>query len=135
MLARAIQLGQFVMDAGPRRFRLRRAVGGVEGQGGRTGEGRTHQRNRTEHIGTHQGRPSRHGSSEIMPCNHCDLAMAERRYEAQRIPDRIQNAKRAEIAVVIRVPPGCAAIAPLVGRDDAIAGGRQRRHDLSPGIS
>jgi hypothetical protein len=66
--------------------------------------------------------------------DHGGLAIAERRYQPQRIPDHIQNAKPGEIAIVIGIPSGCPAVAPLVGRHDAISGGCKRQHHLSPRI-
>ena len=134
MLTRAVQLGQFIMDAVFGRFRLRRVVGGVEGQRRRAGKGRAHQSHRAEHVVAHEGAPGCDRSPEIMPRDHRDIAIAERRDQPQRVPDRVQNAKRAEVPIIFRVPPGRAAIAPLVGRHDPEARGGERQHHLSPGV-
>ena len=63
-----------------------------------------------------------------------DAAIAERRHQPERIPHQIGEAERGEIAVVVRVPSGGAAITALVRRDHVIAGFRQHRHHLAPGI-
>ena len=78
--------------------------------------------------------PGRDRGSEIVPRDQGNVAMAQCRDQPERIPDRIQDTKRAEVAIIIRVPTRRAPIAPLVGRDDAETGSRERQHHLSPGI-
>ena len=134
MLARPIELCQRGVDVVARRSILRRRVGGVERQCRRTGERRAHQRHRAEHVGPHQRAPRRDRSAEIVADHRRDRAMAECRDQPQRIPDCVQNAERAQIAIVIGVPARGAAIAALIGCDDVKAGSRERRHDLAPGI-
>jgi hypothetical protein len=92
----------------------------IEGQLRRTGKGRAHQRNGAEHVGTHEGAPGCDRGAEIVPGYQCDIAIAERGYEAQRIPNCVQNTKSAEVTIVIRVPAGSAPIAPLIGGNHLI---------------
>ena len=67
-----------------------------------------------------------------MPDHGIDAAIAERRHQPERVAHQIEQPERAEVAVVIGVPAGGAAIAALVRRDHVIAGLRQRRHHLAP---
>jgi hypothetical protein len=69
-----------------------------------------------------------------MPDDRRGRGIPERRREPERVARQIQHAERGEIAIVIRVPAGCAAIAALVGRDDVKPGSGQGRDDLTPGI-
>ena len=69
-----------------------------------------------------------------MPDHRRRLAIAERRDQPHHIAHAIQQPERPEVVVVIGAPAGGAAIAAQIGRDDAIAGLRQRRHHLAPGI-
>ena len=61
-----------------------------------------------------------------------DAIVAERRHQPERVAHQIGEPERSEVAVVIRVPAGGAAIAALVRRDHVIAGCRERRHHLAP---
>jgi len=60
--------------------------------------------------------------------------MAERRDQPQHVARQVEHAERGEVAVVIGVPAGRAAIAALVRRDDVKPGSGQWRDDLAPGI-
>ena len=133
MLARPVQPCQRGMDVGLGSCPPRR-VGGVERQFRRTGERRAHQRQRTEHIRPHQRAPGGDRGAEIVADDRGHVAAAQGRDQPQRVADRVQNAKRAEIAVIIGGPAGRAAIAALVGGDDVKPGLGERRHYLAPGI-
>ena len=84
------------------------------------------------------GRTSAHQAAtdgaEIVADHRRDLAVAERRDQAQRVAHRVEHAERGEIVVVIGAPAGGAAVAALIGRDDVKPGLGQRHHDLAPGI-
>ena len=134
MLARLVKLGQGRVDVLVRRGVRRRRLGGVEGQRRGPGEGRAHQHQRAEHVGPHQRAPGGDPGAEIMADDRRDRRVAEGRDQPQRVAHRVQNAERAQIAVVIGVPPGGAAIAALVGGDHMKPGRGQRRHDPAPGI-
>lgn len=54
--------------------------------------------------------------------------------QPQHVAHQVQHAKATEVAVIIRVPAGGAAIAALVGCDDVVARLGQRRHHLAPAI-
>ena len=122
------------MDIDLGRGPLRRVVRRIERQCRRAGERRAHQCQGAEHIGPHERAPSRDRGSEIVPGDQRDVAIAERRDETQGIPDRVQNPKGSEIAVVVRIPPGGAPIASQIGRHDMEPRRGERQHDLSPGI-
>ena len=67
-----------------------------------------------------------------MPDDSVDAAIAERRHQPERVAHQIGEPERGEVAVIIRIPSGGAAIAALVRRDHVIAGFRQNRHHLAP---
>ena len=84
------------------------------------------------------GRTSAHqaatGEPKSCPTTAGDGAIAERRDQAERVAHQVEHAERAEVAVVVAVPAGGAAVAALVRRDHVIAGRRQRQHHLAPAV-
>ena len=67
-----------------------------------------------------------------MPDHGVDAAIAERRHQPERVAHQVGEPERGEVAVIIRVPSGGAAITALVRRDHVIAGFRENRHHLAP---
>ena len=132
VLARPVELGQCRVDVVARRGIRWRRVGGVEGQCRRTGEWRAHQGDRAEYVGPHQRAPRRDRRAEIVADDRGDHRIAECRDQPQRIPNRIQQPEGVEVAVVIGVPAGAAAITPLVGGEDMKAGSGEWQHDFAP---
>ncbi len=61
-------------------------------------------------------------------------SIAERRDEPQSVPHEIEKAERADIAVIVTVPAGGLAVAPLVRRDHVESRCRQRQHDVAPAV-
>ena len=105
---------------------------GVERQRRRSAERRAHHDDRAKHVGPDQRAPGGDRRAEIMPDDGVDAAIAERRHQPERVAHQIGEPERGEIAVVVRIPSGGAAIAALVRRDHVIAGLRQNRHHLAP---
>ena len=130
MFSRARQRGQFAMNG------IIGGLGGlvhrVERQRWRAAERRAHHDDRAKHVGPDQRAPGRDRRAEIMPDDGVDAAVAERRHQPERIAHQIGEPERGEVAVVVRIPSGGAAIAALVRRDHVIAGCRENRHHLAP---
>ena len=61
-------------------------------------------------------------------------AVAECPDQTQRVPDQVEHAERAEVAVVIAVPARGASVAPLVGSDHVKPGGGDGQQHLSPAV-
>ncbi len=114
--------------------RLCRPIRGVERQRRRSAKRRAHHHDGAKHVGPDQRAPGRDRRAEIMADHGIDAAVAERRHQPERIAHQIGQPERGEIAVVVRIPSGGAAIAALVRRDHVIAGRRQSRHHLAPAI-
>ena len=70
----------------------------------------------------------------VIVADDIGAAIAEREDKSERVAHQIGQAERGEVAVVIRIPAGGAAIAALVRRDDMIAGLAERQHHLAPAI-
>jgi hypothetical protein len=115
-------------------WRLWRMLVGIEGQLGRPGEGRAHQRDRAEHIGPHHGAPRRNRGAEIMPHHRGDRAITQGSDQPQRVSDGVEQAKGGEVSIVVGIPPSGAAIAALVGRDNMEPRRGERQHHLAPRI-
>ena len=115
------------------RWCFRRRIGGIEGQRGRTCERRAHHHHRSKHVRPYQRAPRGDRRAEIVPDHRVDRSIAERRHQPERVAHQIGEAERGEVAVVVGIPAGGAAIAALVGCDDVVAGGSQLRHHLAPG--
>ena len=83
------------------------------------------------------GRTSAHqaatGEPKSCPTTAATRAVAERRHEPQRVAHQVEQAERAEVAVVVAVPAGGAPVAALVGRDHVDS--RPRRAAASPSAS
>ncbi len=69
-----------------------------------------------------------------MSDHRIDRAIAESRHQAERVAHQVEQPERSEVAIIICIPAGGAAIAALVRRDHVIAGIRQRRHRLAPAV-
>ncbi len=122
MLARALERREVVVD-------------GVDGCGGerrRAGERRAQQRDGREHVRPHESAGGRDRRAEVVADHRRDLAAAERGEQPEHVPHEVEQAERLEVAVVVGVPAGRAAVAALVGRHHVVARGRERRHDLAP---
>ena len=104
----------------------------VEGQRWRATERCAHHDDGAKHVRPDQRAPGRDRRAEIMPDDSVDAAIAERRHQPERVAHQVGEPERGEIAVVIRVPSGGAAIAALVRRDHVIAGGCENGHYLAP---
>ena len=104
----------------------------VEGQRWRAAERRAHHDDRAKHVGPDQRAPGRDRRAEIMPDDGVDAAIAERRHQPERVAHQVGEPERGEIAVVVRIPSGGAAITALVRRDHVIAGFCENRHHLAP---
>ena len=98
------------------------------------GEGCTHQHQPLEDIGPHQRRVGRDRGAEIVADHGFDRAVAQRRHHAHGVAQQIEEAEGGEVAVVVGVPAGGAAVAALVGRKGVVARCRQRRQHLAPAI-
>src|SRR5262245_28962347 len=61
-------------------------------------------------------------------------AVAQRRDQAQRVPDKIRKAKRIEVAGVRIVPSRGASVATLIGGYYVISRCRQRQHHFAPTV-
>ena len=133
MLARPRQRRQLAMH-GVFGFRSRRRIALLNGSERRSGERRAHQRDRSKHIGPHQRTPCGDRTAEIVPDHRVDVRVAERRYQPERVAHQIEQPEGIEVAVIISVPAGAAAVAALVRRDHVIAGLGQHRHHLAPAI-
>ena len=133
MFARTRQRREFAMH-GILRLGPEQAYPRYRRQLRRAGERRAHQRDRSKHVGPHQRAPGGDRTAEIMSDHGIDAAIAECRHQAERVAHQIEQPERSEIAVVVGVPAGGAAVAALVRRDHVIAGFRQRRHHLAPAI-
>ena len=134
VLARARQRrerGQHRAEARCGRWWSRR--GGGEGQCRWSGERRTHQHHRAEHVGAQQCAPRGHRGAEIM-ADHVDRAITQCRHQPERIAHQVEHAERRKVAVVAVVPAGGAAVTTLVGRDHVVAGCGQGRHHLAPAV-
>ncbi len=101
---------------------------------GSAGERRAHQDDGSKHVGPHQRAPGRDRSAEVVPDNRGHRAMAQRRYESERIAGKVEKPKRSKIAVVVGIPARGAPITSLVGRHDVKPRGCERHHQFSPGI-
>jgi hypothetical protein len=87
-----------------------------------------------EHIGSDERTPRRNRCSEIVPRDQRDVVIPKSRNETKGIPNRVQNPEGGEIAIVIGIPAGGTAVAPLIRRHDMKPGRGERQHHLSPGI-
>src|SRR4051812_48295009 len=100
MLARPRQCRELAMH-GIVRLRLRRRIGRIERQRWRSGERRTHQCDRSKHIGPHQRAPCRDRTAEIMSDHGVDMTIAECGYQAERVAYEVEQPERTDIAVII----------------------------------
>ena len=73
--------------------------------------------------------------AEVVADDRLDAVQAQGCEQGDRVAGQPHLPVRAEVGVVGVVPAGGAAVSALVRGDDVVAGGRQRRGDLAPGIS
>ena len=135
VLARRIERGQVVVDRAPRLDRSGlRAISRAKWDGRSAGERRAHQDHRAEHVRPDQRAPGRHRRAEVVADDGGNGTVAERRDEPQRVPHQVEDTKGAQIAIVVAVPAGGAAIAALVGGHHVKPLRRQRQHHLAPAV-
>jgi hypothetical protein len=85
-----------------------------------------------EHIGPDQCAIRRDYGTEIMPDYSGHGAVAERRDQAQHIPDKVGEAKRVKVTIVRIIPASSAPVATLIGSDHVISRGCKWKHDFTP---
>ena len=129
VLARRVERRQRGMDIG-----LRRRRGFARWPGRQPVEGRAHQSDSAEDVGPDQGAVGGDEGPEIVSDHGGDRAHVERCQQIQGIAHDVEQMEGGEIAVVVRVPTGCAAVTALVRRDHMVAGLGQRGHHLAPAI-
>ncbi len=111
-----------------------RVAVGIERQRRRAGKRRAHQRYRAEHVRPQQRAPGRDGRAEIVPDDCRRPSGSRARHQPERVAHQVEHAEAGEVAVVVGVPAGGAAIAALVRRDHVIARFRQRQHHFAPAV-
>ena len=87
-----------------------------------------------EHIGPDHCAIRRDYGTEIMPDHSRHGAVAKRRDQAQRVPDKVREAKRVKVPIVRIIPPGSAPVATLIGSDHVISRGCKWKHDFAPAV-
>src|SRR3984957_18823795 len=100
---------------GARRHGRRKLLGRIKRQLRWACEWSTHQYYGPEHVGPDDCAIGRYRRTEVMPDHSGHGAVAKRRDQTQRVPDKVRQANLIKVAVIRVIPPHSASIAALIG--------------------